>query len=104
MHRFTSLISVPDLVARQSDENLVMLDASWYLPTDGRDPGAEYLARHIPGAHFFDIDTVSDTANPCPHMLPTGPIFTEQVRAFGIGAHTEVVIYDTKGVFSAPRA
>ena len=63
MHRFTSLISVPDLVARQSDENLVMLDASWYLPTDGRDPSAEYLARHIPGAHFFDIDAVSDKTN-----------------------------------------
>ena len=55
MHRLTSLISVPDLVARQSDENLVILDASWYLPTDGRNPGAEYLARHIPGAHFLTL-------------------------------------------------
>jgi thiosulfate/3-mercaptopyruvate sulfurtransferase len=104
MHRFTSLISVPDLVARQSDENLVTLDASWYLPSDGRNPGAEYLTRHIPGAHFFDIDTVSDQTNPCPHMLPAGSMFAEQMRTLGIGADTDVVIYDAKGLFSAPRA
>lgn len=104
MHRVTSLISVPDLAARQSDENLVILDASWYLPADGRNPGAEYLARHIPGAHFFDIDTVSDKTNPFPHMLPTGSMFAEQMGSLGIGADTEVVIYDTKGLFSAPRA
>ena len=58
MHCSTSLISPTQLAARQSDENLVMLDASWYLPTDGRDPGAEYVTSHIPGAHFFDIDVV----------------------------------------------
>ena len=104
MHRVTSLISVPDLAARQSDDDLVILDASWYLPADGRNPGAEYLARHIPGAHFFDIDTVSDKTNPCPHMLPTGSMFAEQMGSLGIGADTEVVIYDTKGLFSAPRA
>ena len=104
MHRLTSLMSVADLVARQSDENLVILDASWYLPTDARDPGAEYLARHIPSAHFFDIDAVSDATHPCPHMLPTASMFTEQMHALGIGADTEVVIYDTKGLFSAPRA
>ena len=104
MHRVTSLISVPDLAARQSDENLVILDASWYLPADGRNPGAEYLARHIPGAHFFNIDTVSDKTNPSPHMLPTGSVFAEQMGLLGIGADTEVVIYDTKGLFSAPRA
>ena len=104
MHRVTSLISVPDLAARQSDENLVILDASWYLPADGRNPGAEYLLRHIPGAHFFDIDAVSDKTNPSPHMLPTGSMFAEQMGLLGIGADTEVVIYDTKGLFSAPRA
>ena len=29
---------------------------SWHLPTAKRDPKAEYLAEHIPGALFFDID------------------------------------------------
>ena len=104
MHCSTSLISPTQLAARQSDENLVMLDASWYLPTDGRDPGAEYVTSHIPGAHFFDIDVVADTTHPCPHMLPTASMFTEHIRALGIGADTDVVIYDTKGLFSAPRA
>lgn len=104
MHCSTSLISATQLAVRQSDENLVMLDASWYLPTDGRDPGAEYLTSHIPGAHFFDIDAVADATHPCPHMLPTAPMFTEYTRALGIGAETDVVIYDTKGLFSAPRA
>ena len=36
--------------------DLVVFDASWHLPTENRDPKAEYLAGHIPGALFFDID------------------------------------------------
>ena len=50
--------------------DLVVFDASWHLPTAGRDPKAEYLEGHIPGALFFDIDDLTDEKSPLPHMLP----------------------------------
>ena len=49
-----------------------MLDASWHFPSDGRDARAEWEARHIPGARFFDIDDVSDHRSELPHMAPEG--------------------------------
>ncbi len=36
--------------------DLIVFDGSWHLPTAGRDAKTEYLAEHIPGALFFDID------------------------------------------------
>ena len=70
----------------------------------GRDPKAEFLASRIPGAQFFDIDTVADLDHACPHMLPSEPVFTDCVQALGIGANSRVVVYDGKGLFSAARA
>ncbi len=52
--------------------DLVVFDASWHMPAAGRDARAEYLAGHIPGAVFFDIDGVADHSTNLPHMLP-GP-------------------------------
>jgi thiosulfate/3-mercaptopyruvate sulfurtransferase len=80
------------------------VDASWYLPADGRDPRAEFLSSRVPGAQFFDIDTVADLEHACPHMLPSEPVFTQCVQALGIGANSRVVVYDGKGLFSAARA
>lgn len=86
-----------------NDPNLVVVDASWYLPTENRDPHAEYLAGHIPGAVRFDIDTVKDTSSPLPHMLPSPEAFAEAVGAMGIDEDTTIIVYDGIGLFSAPR-
>ena len=51
---------------------VVVVDASYYLPTQNRDPKAEYLAAHIPGAVFFDLNGIADKSTDLPHMLP-GP-------------------------------
>ena len=56
--------------------DLVILDGSMHLPTAKRDAKAEYLAEHIPGALFFDIDDIADEKSPLPHMLPSA----DQVR------------------------
>ena len=37
------------LAARLDAPGLVIFDATWHLPTAGRDAKAEYLAEHIPG-------------------------------------------------------
>src|SRR3712207_9419966 len=90
-------VSTAWLQEHLNDPNLVVVDGSWYLPTQNRDPEAEYLAGHIPGAVRFDIDTVKDRASPLPHMLPSPEAFAAEVGAMGIGDRMTVVVYDEIG-------
>ncbi len=83
--------------------DLVIVDASWYLPNAQRDGKAEFLERHIPGAVFFDLDGISDHSTDLPHMLPEPRDFATAVGALGIGDGVRIVVYDTVGLFSAPR-
>lgn len=82
---------------------LIVLDGSWHLPTAKRDPKAEYLTEHIPGAVFFDIDDLSDEKSSLPHMLPSTIKFASRMKKMGIGDGMKVVVYDTLGLFSAAR-
>jgi len=91
------------LAQHLSDPNLVVLDGSWHLPTANRDPRAEYLAGHIPGAVFFDIDGIADKTTDLPHMLPAPRDFGKMVGDLGISEDMTIVIYDETGMFSAPR-
>jgi thiosulfate/3-mercaptopyruvate sulfurtransferase len=83
---------------------IAVADASWHLPAAGRDPRAEYAAAHIPGAVFFDIDGISDPDTSLPHMLPAPAAFAAAMERLGIGDQHTVVVYDTVGLYSAPRA
>lgn len=83
--------------------NIVIVDGSYYLPTQGRDARAEYLAGHIPGAVLFDIDTVADHSTDLPHMMPGPSQFAEAAGALGIADTDTIVVYDGLGLFSAPR-
>jgi thiosulfate/3-mercaptopyruvate sulfurtransferase len=85
------------------DPEVVPIDASWYMPADNRDPRAEYLEDHIPGAVFFGIDEIKDRTTNLPHMLPLPEQFGAQVGALGISNHDRLVIYDEAGLYSAPR-
>jgi thiosulfate/3-mercaptopyruvate sulfurtransferase len=96
------LVSTDWLAAHLDAPDLRVLDASWYLEP-GRDPRAEYQAAHIPGARFFDLDEISDTASELPHMAPPLEKFTSRVRGLGIGDGHRVVVYDGAGLFSAAR-
>jgi thiosulfate/3-mercaptopyruvate sulfurtransferase len=98
------LVSTAWLADRLDDEIVVVLDASWHMPTAGRDAGAEYAERHIPGAMLFDIDRISDHDSPLPHMLPSPSDFAVAARRLGISDASTVVAYDSVGLFSAPRA
>ena len=61
--------------------DIVVVDGSWYLPAMNRDPEAEYLVGHIPGAIRFDLDAVRDESSPLPHMLPSPDRFAAAVGA-----------------------
>lgn len=95
------LISTEDLAARLGDPSLRIIDGSWHL--DGRDAAAEHLEARIPGAVWFDLEGVSDHATDLPHMLPTPEAFADAVGALGVSESDTVVVYDTAGLFSAPR-
>src|SRR5947207_6243294 len=97
------LVSTDWLASHLSDPNVIVLDSSYYLANHKRDADAEYLAGHIPGAQRFDIDAISDHANPLPHMLPSPEQFAQQVGALGVGDGMTIVLYDGIGLYGAAR-
>jgi thiosulfate/3-mercaptopyruvate sulfurtransferase len=101
-----SLVTLSWLAGRLGDPGLAILDAT--LPPVGITPPidthARYVARHIPGAAFFDIDALSDRSTSLPHMLPSPEDFSCAMSALGVGDQMTIVVYEQEGVFSAPRA
>lgn len=98
-----NLVSTAWLAEHLHDDDLLILDASWHLPTAKRDAKAEFLSSHIPGAQFFDIDAISDRQTTLPHMLPSPENFARDVSKLGAGNSTKVICYDSVGLFSAAR-
>ncbi|MBN8999297.1 MAG: sulfurtransferase, partial [Rhizobiales bacterium] len=82
--RTDRLVSTDWLADRLGDPGVAIVDASWYLPAQNRDPRAEFLDRHIPRAVFFDIDRVADTSTGLPHMLPDAATFSREAGALGL--------------------
>ncbi|KAI8873473.1 Rhodanese-like protein [Ramicandelaber brevisporus] len=102
----TDLLVSTDWLAERIGANsrVKVLDGSWHMPNSGRNPRAEYLTKRIPGARFFDIDDVKDHSNPLPHMLPrTAKEFEQHLASLGVYDGDHVVVYDSVGMFSAPR-
>ncbi len=85
----------PDhLVRRLGAPDLVVLDVRWSL-----ERGAErqaYLAGHIPGAEFLDLDL--ELAGPAGargrHPLPPVESFAASMRRHGVSSSSEVIVYD----------
>jgi len=98
-----ALVSTEWLANHLHAPDVRVVDGSYYLPQEGLDPRTEYEVQHIPGAVFFDIDEIADTANPLPHMLPPPEKFSSRVRKLGLGDGVRIVVYDQRGIMSAPR-
>lgn len=96
-----ALVSTEWLAAHLQAPDVRVVDASWFMPSAGRNAREEYEAEHIPGAVFFDVEEISDTANPLPHMLPAPEKFASRVRRLGLGNGHKVVIYDSNGFTTA---
>jgi thiosulfate/3-mercaptopyruvate sulfurtransferase len=99
-----SLVSTDWLDRHLGEPDLVVVDASWFMPASGRVGRDEYLATHIPGARFFDVDALSDATNPAPHMLPPAQEFGAAMEQLGIGRDDRIVVYDNSPVRTAARA
>ncbi|HYH94494.1 3-mercaptopyruvate sulfurtransferase [Hyalangium sp.] len=95
------LVSTAWLYERLSAPDIQIVDASWYMPSEARDPQREYERAHIPGAVFFDIDEIADTDSGLPHMLPSPAKFASRVQAMGLGDGSTIVVYDGGGLRAA---
>jgi hypothetical protein len=74
------LVSATQLqTAIKSTPPPVVLDCTWFMPNVPRNALAEFQKARIPGARFFDLDTVTDKSSPYPHMLPTSSDFAQAV-------------------------
>ncbi|HUG45433.1 MAG TPA: sulfurtransferase [Sphingomicrobium sp.] len=98
-----SLVSTQWLADRLGEEDLVPVDSSWHMPASGRSGRDEYLDAHIPGARFLDIDSLSDSSNPAPHMLPAAEQFGRAMEGTGIGRDDRIVVYDNSPLRTAAR-
>jgi thiosulfate/3-mercaptopyruvate sulfurtransferase len=99
----SALVSTQWLQDHLDAPDIVVVDGSYYLPAMKRNGREEYLAGHIPGAVYFDIDAISDHSSDLPHMLPSPEAFSSAMRSMGIGDGITIVVYDGVGLFSAPR-
>ena len=97
------LVSTGWLEQQLGSPDLAILDASLFMPADGRDPEAEFFAAHIPGARRFDIESLSDHEDPAPHMLPGATAFGAAMVALGVGRDDRIVLYDDSPLHSATR-
>jgi thiosulfate/3-mercaptopyruvate sulfurtransferase len=99
----TVLVSAAELLAAR--RRPVLLDVRWAL---GDDRGREkYLAGHLPGAVYVDLDTeLAGPATPGDgrHPLPSIQRLESSARRWGIRSGDPVVAYDDSGGLAAARA
>jgi thiosulfate/3-mercaptopyruvate sulfurtransferase len=97
------LVTAADLLAGKG--RVVLLDVRWAL---GDDQGREkYLAGHLPGAVFVDLETeLADPPSPEAgrHPLPSLQRLQSAARRWGIRNGDAVVAYDATGGLAAARA
>jgi thiosulfate/3-mercaptopyruvate sulfurtransferase len=97
------VVSADWLEERLGKPGLSIIDGSWYLPAHDRDAMGEYEAGHIPGAVFFDHDTVVEPDTGLQHSLPHPALFAQFASSMGISRGDTIVVYDGPGFFAAPR-
>jgi thiosulfate/3-mercaptopyruvate sulfurtransferase len=98
-----TLVTSEWLARNLGEADIAIVDASAFLPTDGRDPAAEFLDSHIPGARFLDINVVADRSNPAPHMLPSAADFGAAMTELGVGRDDRIIVYDNSPLRTAAR-
>jgi thiosulfate/3-mercaptopyruvate sulfurtransferase len=97
------LVSTEWLAEALGAPDLMIFDATKYLPNEPFDGLTKYREAHIPGARFFDIDVVADPDTNLPHMAPTAGRFARLMGDMGISNATRVIFYDQKGLQSSAR-
>lgn len=98
-----TIVSIEWLKDNFLDQDLILLDASQQINQANVIP--EYQGIQIQGARFFDIkNDFSDCTNPLPNTIPDSIEFTKAAQKLGIKASSKIVVYDSLGIYSSPRA
>jgi thiosulfate/3-mercaptopyruvate sulfurtransferase len=97
------LVSTEWLAQHLGEPDLTIVDSSWHMPATGRSGRDEFLVSHIPGARFLDIEELSDSSNPAPHMLPSAGDFGAAMERLGIGRSDRILVYDNSPLRTAAR-
>lgn len=101
---YTTIISAQQLAEIIHNDDVRVFDCRFAL----KDPQGglkNYLAGHIPGAQFADMDTqlsspMTETSGR--HPLPAADTFLAQLRAWGVSNSTQLIAYDDiSGAFAA---
>lgn len=97
------IVSVTWLKEHLDDTDLIILDASQKGIQNKKESQFEDL--QIKGARIFDIkNDFSDTTNPLPNTLPNPAAFEKAARKIGINKDSKIVVYDSIGIYTSPRA
>lgn len=99
------VVTVAELASALTDQPPpVLLDVRWQVAGPSQYPA--YLAGHLPGAQWCDLD--SDLADPPGprgrHPLPEPTRLQARLRFWGIDPGSEVVVYDGESSIAAARA
>jgi thiosulfate/3-mercaptopyruvate sulfurtransferase len=97
------LVTTEFLAEELGKPDVVVFDATKYLPNEPKDGRAEFVRAHIPGARYFDIDRIADPDTDLPHMIPTPGRFAKLMSELGVSNASRIVFYDQKGLASAAR-
>ena len=95
LHLFMSnqLITSSALFNKLNTKNVIILDAS---PSHDDN-------QKIVGARLFDIKNDFSAESDFPNTFPSQKQFERECQKLGINNDFEIVVYDNKGIFSAPR-
>ncbi len=97
------LMTAQEAATLLKQPHVKLIDATYFIPPDTRNPYESFIKAHLPGAVFFDIDKISDTTVNLPHMLPSEQVFSDAVSALGINNQDQLILYDAYGLAGAAR-
>jgi thiosulfate/3-mercaptopyruvate sulfurtransferase len=97
------IVSVTWLQDHLNDPELIILDAR--LDHNQSDLENQNPDLQIKGARLFDIkNNFSDSNNPLPNTFPSVEKFIAECQKLGVNKNSTIVVYDTLGIYSSPRA
>lgn len=97
------IVSAVWLQEHLNDSNLIVLEAR--LDNNQANLENQNPDLQIKDARLFDIkNNFSDTNNPLPNTFPSEEQFTAESQKLGINSNSTIVVYDTLGIYSSPRA
>lgn len=90
---------------RKSQKNVLIFDTSWHLPDDNRHSKEEFLAHHIVGARFLDLELFHDKVTSLPNMLVRDEAYLSQKMCeLGITNDQKIIFYDQSNLHTSCRA